>query len=155
MVIGREIRIEPGMGEEVCGQKQLLGALPPPQVMLPETDPQVPVRIDFRGQAGDGELRSPKVLCASAHPHTLSEALLLAAYFPKSAIFFHIPPEASVVTWVHWNLVDARGPHLPHKNIPAPAPNRSGGLCGSGFKYCQCVYGRGRIWKTSKFSKRP
>lgn len=119
MVIGREIRIESGMGEEVCGQKQLLGALPLPQMMLPEADPQVPVRTDCRDQAGDRELSSPKALCAPAHPHTLSEALLLVAYFPKSAIF-HIPPEASVVTWVHWNLVDAWGPHLPHRKHPHP-----------------------------------
>lgn len=47
------------MGEEVCDQKQLLRALPPPQMMLPEADPQVrlsavssceqPLIIDERG----------------------------------------------------------------------------------------------------------
>jgi hypothetical protein len=98
VVIGREIWIEPRMGEEVCDQKQLLRALPPPQMMLPEADPQVPVKTDFRDQAGDGELGPPKVLYAPSQPHTLSRALLFVVYFPKSATFFPIPPGAPLVT---------------------------------------------------------
>lgn len=75
--------------------------------MLPEADPQVPVRTDFRDQAGDRGLDPPKVLYAPPQPHTLSRALLIVVYFLKSATFFPIPPGAPLVMWVHWNLEDA------------------------------------------------
>lgn len=103
------------MREEVCDQKQLLRAFPLPQMMLPEADPQVPVRTDFRGQAGDRRLSPPKVLYAPPQPHPLRGSAPCSLLSEISCLLPHPT----------WGLSGDLGPlepcgcigtHLPHKN---------------------------------------
>lgn len=126
------------MREEVCDQKQLLRAFPLPQMMLPEADPQVPVRTDFRGQAGDRRLSPPKVLYAPPQPHPLRGSAPCSLLSEISCLLPHPT----------WGLSGDLGPlepcgcigtHLPHKNNHTPAPTglvASVGVALSVFNEC-------------------
>lgn len=72
MVLGFEVLVEPRVREEVRDPEQLLWTLPLPEVVLPKADPQIPVGMDLRGQAGvyQGDMCSPSHML-SLGPHHL------------------------------------------------------------------------------------